>query len=37
MQSATKRWIFDLTVWTIGLFASMVLIAHEAMATGGLA
>jgi diheme cytochrome c len=32
-----KRWILDITAWVIGLLASMVLIAHEAMAGGSLA
>jgi hypothetical protein len=32
-----RRWTLDITVWVIGLLASMVLIAHEAMASGKLA
>ena len=35
MEDETKRWILDLTAWTLGLLAGMVLIAHEAMAGGG--
>jgi cytochrome c553 len=29
-----KRWTIDITAWLVGLLASMVLIAHEAMAGG---
>ena len=36
-MDTTKRWILDITVWVAGLLASMVLIAHEAMAGGKLA
>jgi len=32
-----RRWILDIAAWAIGLLASMVLIAHEAMAGGSLA
>lgn len=37
MDNTTKRWILDLAAWTAGLVASMVLLAHEAMADGKLA
>jgi hypothetical protein len=33
----TRRWVLDITAWVIGLLASTVLIAHEAMAGGKLA
>lgn len=36
-MNTRKRWIADITAWTVGLLASMVLIAQEAMAGGGLA
>ena len=36
-MDATKRWLLDVTAWTIGLLASMVVLAHEAMAGGDLA
>ena len=36
-MNTTRRWILDLSAWTIGLLASMVLIAHQAMAGGKLA
>lgn len=32
-----KRWVLDIAAWTTGLLASMVLVAHEAMAGGKLA
>jgi hypothetical protein len=32
MDTAAKRFAFDLSVWTLSLIAAMVLIAHEAMA-----
>ena len=32
-----RRWILDITVWATGLLASMVLVAHDAMAGGSLA
>jgi cytochrome c553 len=32
MDTTARRWIFDLTAWTIGLLAGTALIAHEAMA-----
>lgn len=35
-MNTTRRWILDITAWVIGLVASMVLIAHEAMAGGRL-
>lgn len=36
-MDTTKRWILDITAWTIGLLAGMVLLAHEAVASGKLA
>lgn len=36
-MDTTKRWILDVTAWTIGLLAGTVLIAHEAIAGGSLA
>jgi hypothetical protein len=35
-MSTTRRWILDITAWTVGILAAMVLIAHEAMASGDL-
>ena len=32
MHRATKRLAFDLTVWTVSLFAGLALLAHAAMA-----
>ncbi|HKU71557.1 MAG TPA: diheme cytochrome c [Burkholderiales bacterium] len=36
-MDTTRRWILDITTWVIGVLAGMVLIAHEAMASGKLA
>lgn len=36
-MNTTKRWILDISAWTVGIFAIMVLIGHEAMAGGKLA
>lgn len=36
-MNTTRRWILDVSAWVIGLLASIVLIAHEAMAGGKLA
>jgi len=36
-MDATRRWILDIATWLLGLVASMVLIAHEAMAGDRLA
>ena len=36
MKSTAKRWMLDITAWTAGLLAGMVLLAHEAMAGGKL-
>lgn len=36
-MDTTRRWILDTTLWVMGVLASMVLIAHEAMADGKLA
>jgi len=32
-----RRWFLDITAWVAGLLASMLLIAHDAMAGGSLA
>lgn len=36
-MDTTRNWILDITTWVIGVLASMVLVAHEAMAGGKLA
>jgi cytochrome c553 len=36
MMNTARRWILDLTVWTVGLLASTLLITHDAMASGRL-
>jgi cytochrome c553 len=34
MLNNTRRWILDLTLWTLSLLVGMALIAHDAMAEG---
>ena len=36
MENTTSRWIFDLTVWALGLLAGMALIVHDATADANL-
>jgi hypothetical protein len=36
MGNAEKRWILDITAWTLGLLIGLALVAHEAMAEGKL-
>ena len=36
-MNTTRRWFLDLSAWTIGILAIMVLFGHEAMAGGKLA
>ncbi len=37
MDRTTKRWIFDVTAWTVAALASMLVMVHEAAADGRLA
>jgi hypothetical protein len=37
MENATKRWIFDITAWTIAVLAGTALIVDQALAGGRLA
>jgi len=32
MDNTVRRWMFDITAWTVGLLAGMALIAHDARA-----
>lgn len=34
MERELQRWILDATMWTVGVFTGLALVAHEAMAGG---
>jgi diheme cytochrome c len=35
MENTTKRWIFDITAWSVAVLAGTALIVHDAVAGGG--